>query len=96
MQQRPEGLAGARIENHCGGVWSRRLRLEHGEATPMERMNGVAYGLVGTVQLMGNWSGRLALGTGKKNLAAPDGKGGRGPQTGLQSGPLVRRERAYK
>ena len=39
---------------------------------------------------------RLALSTGKENLAAADGKGGRRPETGLQCCPLVRREQAYK
>ena len=72
------------------------MRLEHGEAALMERMDGVAYGLVGTVQVRCHGGGRLALGTGKEDLAAADGKGGRGPETGLQRGPLVRRERAYK
>jgi hypothetical protein len=59
-------------------------------------MQRVADGLIGAAQLARNPGGRLALGTGEEELAAADGKGGRGPETGLQGCPLVRRERAYK
>ena len=59
-------------------------------------MQRVAHGLIGAAQLARNRGGRLALGTGEEDLAAAYGKGGRGPETGLQGCPLVRRERAYK
>ena len=62
----------------------------------MECMQGVAHGLIGAAEGVRNGGSRLALGTGEEHLAAADGKGGRGPETGLQRGPLVRRERAYK
>jgi len=59
-------------------------------------MNRVPDGLIGAAQLARNPGCRLALGTGEEDLTATDGKGGRGPETGLESCPLVRRERAYK
>jgi len=72
------------------------LWLQRGETALVERMQSVANGLIGTVQVVRNRRGRLALGTGEEDLAAEYGKGGRGPETGLQGCPLVRRERAYK
>lgn len=62
----------------------------------MEGMNDVAHRLIGTAEAASNGGRRLALGTGQEDLAAAYGKGGRGPEPGLQGGPLVRRERAYK
>jgi hypothetical protein len=62
----------------------------------MEGMNDIAHGLIGAAEAASNRSGRLAFGTGEEDLAAAYGKGGRGPETGLESCPLVRRERAYK
>src|SRR5215471_17950271 len=59
-------------------------------------MNGIADGLIGATQVVRNRGGRLDLGTGEEDLTAADRKGGRGPEPGLQCGPLVRRERAYK
>jgi hypothetical protein len=59
-------------------------------------MHSVADSLSGATQVVRHCGGRLALGTGEEPLAAAYGKGGRGPETGLQGGPLVRRERAYK
>jgi hypothetical protein len=56
----------------------------------------MADGLIGATQLVCHRGRRLALGTGEEHLAAAYGKGGRGAKTGLQGGPLVRRERAYK
>ena len=59
-------------------------------------MKRVADGWVGAVQgacHRGRW---LPLGTGEEDLAAAYGKGGRGPETGFEGCPLVRRERAYK
>jgi hypothetical protein len=96
VQQGAEGLAGPRIENSCYGVRSRGEGLQHREAAVVKRMNGIADGLLGAPQVVRNRGGRLALGTGEEDLAAADGKGGRGPEPGLQSCPLVRRERAYK
>ena len=83
VQQRLEGLAGPRVEEHRYRVWPRRLRLEHGEATLVKRMNGVAHGLVGATQMARNRGRRLPLGTGEEYLAAAYCKGGRGPETGL-------------
>jgi hypothetical protein len=62
----------------------------------VEGMQRVAHGLLGAAQVVCNRGGRLALGTGEEELAAAYGKGGRGPETGRQGGPLVRRERAYQ
>ena len=62
----------------------------------MKRVNGVAYGLIGAAQFTRNRGRRVPLGTGEEALAAAHGKGGRGPETGLQGCPLVRRERAYQ
>src|SRR5215831_8473670 len=59
-------------------------------------MNGIADGLIGATQVVRNRGGRLDLGTGEEDLTAADRKGGRRPEPGLQCGPLVRRERAYK
>jgi hypothetical protein len=72
------------------------LWLEHSEAALVNRMNGVAHGLVGAAQVAGNRGGRLPLGTGEEYLAAAYGKSGRRPEIGLQGCPLVRRERAHK
>jgi hypothetical protein len=69
--------------------------VQHREPALVEGMNRVAYGLVGTGQRPGKCGGRLALGTGEEDLAASYRKGGRGPATGLERSPLVRRERAY-
>ena len=96
MQQRPQGLAGSSIEDGRRGVRARREGLEHRETTMMEGMNDVTYGLIGAAEAASNRGRRLALGTGEEDLAAAYGKGGRGPEPGLQGGPLVRRERAYK
>jgi hypothetical protein len=46
-------------------------------------MQRIAHGLIGAAQVVRNGGGRPALGTGKENLAAADGKGGRGPEAGL-------------
>ena len=62
----------------------------------MKRMNGSSDGLLGAANGPRNGGRRLPLGTGEKDLAPADSKGGQGPETGLQGGPLVRRERAYK
>ena len=61
----------------------------------MERRDGVAHGLGGTVQGTCHGGGRLPLGTGEEDRAAAYREGGRGPETGLQESPLVRRERAH-
>jgi hypothetical protein len=95
VQQGPQGLAGPSIEDDRQGMRSRRLRLQRCEAALLKGVNGIAHSLVGAVQVAGNRGRRLALGTGEEDLAAAYGKGGRGPKTGLQGGPLVRRERAY-
>ena len=95
VQQRPEGFADPRIENGRGGVRSGRKGLQHREAALVEGMNRIADGLIGAAQVVRKRGGRLALGTGKEDLAAADGQGGRGPEPGLQGCPLVRRERAY-
>ena len=71
------------------------MRLQRREAALMERMQGVAHGLIGAAQVVRKRRGQLALGTGEEALAAAYRKGGRGPETGLQGCPLVRRERAY-
>ena len=96
MQERSQGLAGPSIEEERRGVRARREGLEHGETALMEGMNDVAHGLIGAAEAASNRGGRLAFGTGEEDLAAADGKGGRGPEPGLQGAPLVRRERAYK
>src|SRR5436305_679215 len=96
MQQRPQGLTDPSGEEHRHGVGPRRLRLEGGEAALVERMNSIAHRLVGAGQVAGNGGRRLPLGTGEQDLAAAYRKGGRGSEAGLQGGPLVRRERAYK
>ena len=70
--------------------------LQHDETTLVEHMNSVAYGLVSAVQGACNRSRWLPLGTGEEYLAATYRKGGRGPETGLEGSPLVRRERAHK
>src|SRR5262247_3050378 len=62
----------------------------------MKCMKSVAHSLIGAAQSARNCGRRLPLGTGKEDLAAAHGKGGRRPETGLQGCPLVRRERAYK
>ena len=95
-QQRPQGLAGPSIEDGRRGVRARREGLEHGEAAMLKGMNDIAHGLIGAAEAASNRGSQLALGTGKEHLAAAYGKGGRGPETGLQRCPLVRRERAHK
>jgi len=72
------------------------LRLQRGRAALVEGMNRVAHALVGTAEVARHVGRRLPLGTGQEPLAATDRKGGRGPETGLQGSPLVRRERAHK
>src|SRR5262245_49498108 len=62
----------------------------------MKCMKSVAHSLIGAAQIARNCGRRLPLGTGKEDLAAAHGKGGRRPETGLQGCTLVRRERAYK
>ena len=74
------------------GLWCNSAR----KAALVQGMHGMAHRLVGAVQVTCHGGGRLPLGTGEEDLAAADGKGGRGPETGLQCCPLVRRERAYK
>ena len=96
VQQRPQGLADPRGENRRRGMWARREGLQHREAALMKRMKGVADSLIGAAQLSRNRGRRVPLGTGEEDLAAAHRTGGRGPETGLQDGPLVRRERAYK
>jgi hypothetical protein len=72
------------------------LRHQRRETALVERMQRIAHGLVGAAQIVRNGGRRLALGTGEEDLTAAYRKGGRGPEAGLQGGPLVRRERAYK
>jgi len=62
----------------------------------MEGMNDMAHGLIGAAEAASHRGRRLALSTGKEDLAAAYWKGGRRPETGLQRSPLVRRERAHK
>jgi hypothetical protein len=62
----------------------------------MQGMNDIAHGLISAAEAASNHGRRLALGTGEQDLAPAYGKGGRRPETGLQGGSLVRRERAYK
>jgi hypothetical protein len=95
MQERPQGLAGPSIADGRRGVRARREGLEHRETALMEGMHDVAPGLIGAAEAASNRGRWLALGTGEEELAAAYGKGGRGPESGLQGGPLVRRERAY-
>jgi hypothetical protein len=96
VQQRPESLAGASVEDHSDRMRPRRLRPQRRKTALMERMNGVAHALVGAAEGTRNGGGRLPFGTGEEHLAAAYRKGGRGPETGLQSCPLVRHEQAYK
>ena len=72
------------------------MRLQRREPALVERVQCVARRLLGAAQVVRNSRSRLALGTGEEQLAAAYGKGGRGPETGRESGALVRRERAYK
>jgi hypothetical protein len=72
------------------------LRLQRSETALVKCMQRMAHGLIGAAQIVRHGGRRLALGTGEEDLTATDRKGGRGPETGLQRGPLVRRERAYK
>ena len=65
-------------------------------ATLVKGMKSIAHSLVGTAQVVRNGGRRLALRTGEEDLTAAHGKGGRRPETGLESDPLVRRKRAYK
>jgi hypothetical protein len=92
VQQRPEGLTDASVEDDRYRVRPRRLRLQHSEAALVESMNDVAHGLVGTAKVTRNQRGRLALRTGEKDLTATDSKRERGPNTSLEPSPLVRRE----
>jgi hypothetical protein len=96
MQQRPQGLAGPSIEAGRRGVRARREGLEPGETTRMERLHDIAHRLSGAAEAVRNRGRWLAFGTGAEALAAAYGKGRRGPEPGLQGGPLVRRERAYQ
>jgi hypothetical protein len=96
VQQRPQGLAGASVDDGGRGVGSGRLWLQRRKTARVEGMNGIAHRLVGAVQMACNRGRRRPLGTGAEDLAAAYGQGGRGPESGLQGGPLVRRERAYK
>ena len=96
VSQRPQGLAAPSVEDGSRGVGPRRWRLERGKAALVEGMNGVAHRLIGAAQVAGNHGRRLPLGTGQEHLAAAYREGGRGPETGLSCGLLVRRKRAYK
>ena len=95
VQQRPQGLAGARVEDR-GVVWGRD-DCGCNAASPRWWNAWSALRTVCSVQRR-SWAivvVDLALGTGEQDLAAAHGKGGRRPETGLQSCPLVRQERAY-
>jgi hypothetical protein len=94
-QQRPQGLAGARVEDGRDRMGAGRLRLQGSKTALVACLERVADGRLGAAQSLGNPSGRLALGTGEQDLAAAYSKGGRRPETGLQGGPLVRQEWAY-
>jgi len=96
MQQRPERVASPSIEEGRRGVRSGGAGLQRRETTLMEGMQDVAHRLIGTAQVARNHGSGLALGTGQQDLAAAYRKGGRGPETDLERGPLVRRERAHK
>jgi len=95
MQPRLQGLAGPRIADGRRGVRARREGLPPGETALVEGMHDVAHGLIGTAAAASTPGRRLARGTGPKYLAAAYGTGGRGPPTGLERSPLVRRERAH-
>jgi len=59
-------------------------------------MHSRAHGWGGAAPGAGHRGRWLPLGTGEEELAAAYRQGGRGPETGLEAGPLVRRERAHK
>jgi hypothetical protein len=91
----PEGRAGPSLEDARQGGRSRRWRRQRGEAAWLTGMHGVAHGLVGAVQLAGTGGGGRPRGPGEEERATAYGTGGRRAETGLQGGPLVRRERAH-
>ena len=95
VQQRPQGLAGTRVEERGGRVGAGRGRLQRRKTALVERMQCVAHCLSGAAQVVRKGGRRLALGPGEEDLAAAYGKGGRGPEAGLEGCPLVRQERAY-
>jgi hypothetical protein len=94
--QRPEGLAGPDVDKRSRGVRACRQGSQDGEPAPLASMERVAPGLSGAAQVVRHGGRRLALGTGEEAVTATPRKGGRRPETGLQRGPLVRRERAYQ
>ena len=59
-------------------------------------VDGVAHGLVVAAQRAGDGSGRLARGTGQKQLAAADGEARRRAEPGLQRRALVSGQGANK
>jgi len=77
-------------------VWARREGLEPGEAASMQGLNDSAHGLLSAAEAASHHGRRLALGPGEQDLAPAYCQGGRRPETGLQGGSRVRRERAYK
>ena len=58
VQQRPQGLAGASVEDGRDGVGAGRLRLQRGETALVERMQRVADRLLGAAQVVRNRGGR--------------------------------------
>jgi hypothetical protein len=71
MEQGTPWLAsGRRIDRVWGPRWRRRV-ASHGREPPgMERLDGVAHGLIVAAQGLGDDTGVLARGAGSQNLAA--------------------------
>ena len=76
VEQRLELLAPGWSEHGVRCLMRRgRLALQRRQAPPIERLDGVAHGLIVAAQRLGDEAGVLPTGTGQEDLAAAQDKG---------------------
>jgi hypothetical protein len=94
MQQVCQGIGEALVQESLSRMGPGRLLLQAGKPFALEGTKGVVNRAHGTAQVAGDGRSTLAAGAGQQDLAASDGKGVGGAQSGLQLVPLGSRKSA--
>src|SRR4029434_2896938 len=96
MEQRLQAVAAGGIERGLGRMGAWGLGLESGEPPRVERVDGIADGLVVAAQGAGNGGRRMPRESGQENRAPTDGKAAGGAEPGGQCRLFVGRQRSNK
>lgn len=94
MHQGTQPFASKVVEGSVGRERAAGLGLQRGYPQAMKGMNGIADGLIVTVQVPGDGWRMLPLGTGKKDLTTTHRKGMRRSEASQQRLPFVHSERS--